>query len=137
MRSWAWGWVSLKVYGMHDPPACGHALVPRQIPRDLSLKIGAVPPASFSRQRKSARCCLCHIVGATEGSHSNSVHSTHPWSPYPGAQSSRRQELRHQNPSAAGRITSPGPAKGQAPRQKSWVPWHPKTWWGTGRAAAP
>ena len=31
---------------MHDPPACGHALVSRQMPRDLSLaKIGAVLPA--------------------------------------------------------------------------------------------
>ena len=30
------------VYGMHDPPACGHALVPRQLPRDLSLEIGVM-----------------------------------------------------------------------------------------------
>ena len=29
----------LVVCGMHDPPACGYALLPRQTPRDLSLKI--------------------------------------------------------------------------------------------------
>ena len=29
----------------HDPPACGHALVSRQMSRDISLKIGVVLPA--------------------------------------------------------------------------------------------
>ena len=37
---------------MHDPPACGYALVPRQIPSDLSLKIGVVFSALFYLHRK-------------------------------------------------------------------------------------